>query len=98
MCRCGGAVILVTTAGRWFLAVSRNWTQPREDTHEKAVPDYFAHTSLYCRDYQPVNGLMVPYVLQTKVQGVKQSHKMTIESLVMNPKLDNSLVAVPKIQ
>ena len=38
------------------------------------------------------------YVLETKVQGVKQSHKMTIESLVMNPKLDDSLSAVPKIQ
>jgi len=53
---------------------------------------------LYCRDYKPVNGLLVPYVLETKVQGVKQSHKMTIESLVMNPKLDDSLFAVPKIQ
>jgi len=57
-----------------------------------------ANTSLYCRDYKPVNGWMVPYVLETKVQAVKQSHKMTIESLVMNPKLDDSLFAVPKIQ
>src|SRR5258705_10603744 len=42
---CSRALILVTTAGRWFLAVSTNWTQPREDTHEKAVPDLFADTS-----------------------------------------------------
>jgi hypothetical protein len=50
---------------------------------------------IYYRDYQSVNGLMVPYVLETTVQGVKQSHKMTIESVMVNPELDDSLFAKP---
>jgi outer membrane lipoprotein-sorting protein len=51
---------------------------------------------IYYRDYKNVNGLMVPFVIETTVQGVKQSHKMTIESVVVNPKMDNSLFATPK--
>jgi outer membrane lipoprotein-sorting protein len=51
---------------------------------------------IYYRDYKPVNGLMVPYVLETTVQGVKQSHKMTIASVVVNPKLDDSRFAKPQ--
>jgi hypothetical protein len=47
------------------------------------------------RDYKSVNGLMVPYVLETTAQGVKQSHKMSIESVVVNPKLDDSLFGKP---
>jgi len=39
---------------------------------------------------------MVPYVLETTVQGVKQSHKMTIESVKVNPKLEDSIFAKPK--
>jgi outer membrane lipoprotein-sorting protein len=53
---------------------------------------------IYYRDYKSVNGLVVPYVLETTVQGVKQSHKMTIESVVVNPKLDDSLFTKPSPQ
>lgn len=51
---------------------------------------------IYYRDYKNVEGLMVPYVLETTVQGIKQSHKMTIESVVVNAKLDDSLFTAPK--
>ena len=50
---------------------------------------------IYYRDYKTVNGLMVPYVLETTVQGVRQSHKMIIESVVVNPRLDDSLFMSP---
>ena len=50
---------------------------------------------IYYRDYKNVNGLMVPYVLETTVSGVKQSHKATIESVLVNPKLDDSLFTAP---
>ena len=38
---------------------------------------------------------MVPYVLETTVQGVRPSPKMIIESLVVNPKLDDILFMPP---
>jgi len=53
---------------------------------------------IYLRDYKSVNGLKFPYVLETSVVGLKMPHKMTLESVVVNPKLEDSLFAVPKIQ
>lgn len=48
------------------------------------------HVEIYCCDYKNASGLRVPYVLETTVPGVKQSHKMTIESMVVN-RIDDSL-------
>lgn len=67
-----------------FLDVKVEGTPKRMDGKMRAVEVYY-------RDYRSVNGLVLPYVLETTVQGVKKSHKMIIESVVVNPKLDNSL-------
>jgi outer membrane lipoprotein-sorting protein len=50
---------------------------------------------VYMRDYRSVNGVMVPYLLETQVQGLQPSHKMQIETVVVNPKLDDSRFAQP---
>jgi outer membrane lipoprotein-sorting protein len=47
----------------------------------------------YLRDYKAVSGLMVPYVLETAVEGVSQVERIQIESVAVNPKLDDSLFA-----
>ena len=72
-----------------FLDVKIEGTPRRMDGKMRPVEVYY-------RDYKSVNGLMVPYVLETTVQGVKKSHKMMIESVVVNPKLDDSLFTPPK--
>jgi hypothetical protein len=38
---------------------------------------------------------MVPYTLETAVQGYTPSHKMIIQSVSVNPKLDDSHFAKP---
>lgn len=50
---------------------------------------------IYYRDYRSVNGLMIPYVLETAVQGVKGTHKMTIEKVEINSKIGDSAFAKP---
>jgi hypothetical protein len=50
----------------------------------------------YLRDYKSVQGLMVAHFLETTVDGVKDPEKMTIERVVVNPKLEDSLFAKPK--
>jgi hypothetical protein len=55
------------------------------------------NVEIYCRDYRPVNGLMIPYVLETAVQGVKDTRKMTIEKVEVNPKIDDSAFLKPGI-
>jgi outer membrane lipoprotein-sorting protein len=51
---------------------------------------------VYQRDFQPVHGLMVPFVLETAVDGYKDTHKMTIEKVGLNPQLDDTLFVKPK--
>ncbi len=45
---------------------------------------------VYMRDYRREQGLMIPHLQETVVQGVNGSEKITIETVVVNPKLDDS--------
>jgi len=50
----------------------------------------------FLRDYRAVNGLMMPYLMETVVEGVKDTEKIKIEEIVSNPKLDPSQFAMPR--
>lgn len=52
--------------------------------------------AVYYRDYKPVDGLMMPYLLETVVEGVKDTEKIEIEKIVLNPKLDETRFAMPR--
>ncbi len=49
----------------------------------------------YYRDYRPVNGLMIPYLLETTVEGVPGSEKIMVERVALNPRLDDARFARP---
>jgi len=51
--------------------------------------------AIYSRDYRTVDGLKVPFVQETVVEGVKQSHKMVIKTVAVNPPLQDALFAKP---
>jgi outer membrane lipoprotein-sorting protein len=69
-----------------FLEVKIEGTPRRLDGKYHSV-------ATYLRDYKAVNGLMVPYVLETAVEGVSQVERIQIESVAVNPKLEDSLFA-----
>jgi hypothetical protein len=50
---------------------------------------------IYLRDYKSVNGLLLPYVVETSVQGFRPTHKMAIETVTVNPKLEDALFSKP---
>ena len=50
----------------------------------------------YLRDYRSVSGLKMPYLMETFVEGVKDTEKIQIEEIVSNPKLDNAQFAMPR--
>jgi hypothetical protein len=63
---------------------------------------------IYYRDYRPVNGLQVPYLMETKVlplaqvaKGIKEpaipTEKIIVEKVTVNPKLDESRFSRPEI-
>jgi hypothetical protein len=51
---------------------------------------------VYQRDFRSVNGVMVPFVLETAVDGYRDTHKMVIEKVAVNPKLADSRFVKPQ--
>jgi outer membrane lipoprotein-sorting protein len=48
------------------------------------------------RDFRSVQGLRVPFVLETAVDGYADTHKMIIDKVALNPKLDDARFVKPK--
>jgi len=72
-----------------FLDVKVDGTPRRMDGKMRTV-------WVYQRDFRPVNGLMLPFVLETAVEGYRDTHKMTIEKVALNPQLEDALFLRPK--
>jgi outer membrane lipoprotein-sorting protein len=51
---------------------------------------------VYLRDYKKVDGLLMPTVYETSVQGVKTTEKINIEKIQVNPKLADAQFAKPQ--
>jgi outer membrane lipoprotein-sorting protein len=84
-----GQVQHVWVDAQTFLDVKIDGTPRRLDGKYRSVETYL-------RDFRPVKGLMVPYVLETAVEGAKRTEKIRIESVVVNPKLEDSHFARPQ--
>jgi len=72
-----------------FMEVKIDGTPRRMDGKMRPV-------AIYLREYKPVQGLMVPHLLETAVEGYRDTHKMVIESVVVNPKLEDELFSKPQ--
>ena len=72
-----------------FLDVKIEGTPRRMDGKMRTV-------YVYQRDFRPVQGLMVPFELETAVDGYRDTHKMLIEKVALNPLLDDSMFIRPK--
>jgi len=64
---------------------------------------------VYFRDYRPVDGLVIPFVLETKVLPVAKTaaglrdtpvpvERITMEKVVVNPKFDEPLFTKPQVE
>ena len=51
---------------------------------------------VYQRDFRAVQGVKVPFVLETAVDGYPQRHKILVEKVAVNPKLGGATFAKPK--
>lgn len=65
-----------------------------EDTPRRLDGKYHP-VATYLRDYRSVKGLMLPYLMETVVEGVKDKERIQVETIVSNPKLDDSRFAKP---
>ena len=50
---------------------------------------------IYQREFRSVQGLKIPFLMETVVDGYRETHKMVIEKVEVNPKLTDALFAKP---
>ncbi len=79
-----GDVQRVWVDAQTFLDVKVDGSPRRLDGILHAVATYY-------RDYKSVQGLLIPHVYETAVEGVPQTEKITIVNIVLNPELNDSL-------
>jgi hypothetical protein len=51
--------------------------------------------AIFLRDYRTVDGLRIPHLIETVVQGVQRTEKIQIDKVVVNPRLPESRFARP---
>ncbi len=51
---------------------------------------------VYQRDFRSVHGVMIPFALETIVDGYPQTHKIVLDKVAVNPNLDAAAFAKPK--
>jgi hypothetical protein len=97
----GGDVTHVWVDAKTFLEAKIDGRPRRLDGADHPVEVYY-------RDYRTVNGLQVPFVLETRVLPVAKTalgfrdtpvppEKIIIEKVVVNPALDDSLFSKPQV-
>jgi outer membrane lipoprotein-sorting protein len=77
-----GQVRHVWIDGKSFLEVKEDGEPRRLDGRPHEV-------SVYLRDYKAEQGLMMPHLIETAVKGVAKTEKITIESVSVNPRIDD---------
>jgi hypothetical protein len=70
------------------------------DVKVEGVPRMFdgrmRNVWIYQRDFKAVQGVTVPYVYETAIDGGKQTHKMTVQTVAVNRALDDARFAKPQ--
>lgn len=79
----------------WVDAAS--FLERKIDGDPRKMDGKLRNVAVYYRDYKTVNGLAVPHVLESVVEGNKQSHKMYIKQVMVNKPLENKLFAKPQL-
>ncbi len=84
----GGQVQHIWVDAQTFLDVKVEGTPRRLDGK-------FHPVATYLRDYRSVNGLMIPYVNETVVEGVKKTEKILVEKVIVNVNLEEARFSKP---
>jgi len=85
---------------------ARTFQETKMEGTPRRLDGQYRPVEIYMSDYRQVNGVLIPFVLETRVRwtetvpGRKQAQtvteRITIDNVVVNPKLDDSLFSKPK--
>ena len=88
---------------------SKTFLEAKVEGQPRRLDGTYHPVEVYYRDYRPVNGLQIPFVLETRVLPVNKTatglrdtpvpaEKIIIDQVTLNPKLDDSVFSKPQIQ
>ena len=83
-----GQVRHVWVDAQTFLEVKMDGSR-RMDGKQRPMATYF-------RDYKTVDGLKIPFTVETRVEGVKDPHSIYVDKVALNAKLTDSRFAKPE--
>ncbi len=76
---------------------AKTFLETKIDGDPRMLDGKLRNTTLYYRDYKPENGLNVPHVMETVVEGGKEPHKLYIEHVAVNQPMEASIFAKPQL-
>ena len=76
---------------------SQSFLDVRVSGPQRRMDGKMRNVYVYQRDFKSVSGVMIPYTLETAVEGYRDTHKTVLESVVINPKLDDTLFTKPQV-
>jgi outer membrane lipoprotein-sorting protein len=88
---------------------SKTFLEAKVEGQPRRLDGTYHPVEVYYRDYRPVNGLQIPFVLETRVLPVNKTatgwrdtpvppEKIIIDKVTLNPKLDDSVFSKLRIQ
>ena len=76
---------------------AKSFLEAKIDGEPRRMDGRMRKVAIFYRDFKPVAGLQFPHTLETVVEKVNGSHKMTIQTIKVNPPLDDTLFAKPQL-
>ena len=76
---------------------AKSFLEVKADGQPRVLDGKSHEVAIFYRDYKTEEGLVVPRVLETVVEGVKETHKMSIETVAVNKPIDDALFAKPQL-
>jgi len=77
---------------------ANSFLEAKIDGEPRRLDGRMRKVAVFYRDFKAVGGLQFPHTMETVVESVKGSHKMTTQTIKVNPALDDSLFAKPQLQ
>jgi len=81
--------------GMWIDAAT--FLEVKIDGQPRKMDGKMRKVAIFYRDFRPEGAVKVPHTLETFVDGVKESHKMTIQRVAVNEPMQEALFRKPQL-
>lgn len=76
---------------------ARSFLERKIDGEQRKLDGKLRNVAVFYRDYRDENGLKMPHVFETVVNGGKMPHKIHIEHIAINSTMDDGLFGKPQL-